>query len=171
MALEVDSGEAAKADEGVVATASTGDGMEAMVVADGNCLRATVAERVVGGVRKPNKDGTHTTCFKESVANVVQPPSLVPQDDKYKVLGFDLEYSGAHDGHDHMVLVAQLCMVHHVLIYHYSLAIRLFKHFDRIINSHDYRFAKVDTTNLLKVLNTSGLAFQKLINIQGQYRV
>ncbi|KAE8807836.1 hypothetical protein D1007_15777 [Hordeum vulgare] len=45
-------------------------------------------------------------------------------DDKYKVVDFDLEYTGGRAGHDQKVVVAQLCMGHYVLIYHYCLAIR-----------------------------------------------
>ena len=62
-------------------------------------------------------------------------------------------------------------MRHHVLVYHYCLATWLCKRFARFVNNPDYRFATVDTTNDLKVLKTSGLSCQKLVNIQGQYRV
>ncbi|KAE8801423.1 hypothetical protein D1007_22944 [Hordeum vulgare] len=39
------------------------------------------------------------------------------------------------------------------------------------VNIPDYRFTTVDTTNDLKVLKTSGFSYQKLVNIQGEYRV
>jgi hypothetical protein len=58
-----------------------------------------------------------------------------------------------------------------VLVYHYCLATRPCERFTRFVNNPDYRFAMVDTTNDLKVLKTSGLSCQKLVNIQGQYRV
>ncbi|KAE8816200.1 hypothetical protein D1007_06323 [Hordeum vulgare] len=91
---------------------------------------------------------------------------LLAEDDKYKVVGFDLKYTNDRVMYDHKVVVAQLCVHHHVLAYHYCLAIRPWKHFVRFVNSPDYRFTTVDTTNDLKVLKTSGLSCQKLVNIQ-----
>ncbi|KAE8785713.1 hypothetical protein D1007_40512 [Hordeum vulgare] len=44
---------------------------------------------------------------------------LLAEEDKYKVVGFDLEYTGGRVGHDQMVVVASLCVRHHVLVYHY----------------------------------------------------
>ena len=38
--------------------------------------------------------------------------------EKYKVVGFDLEYTHAHVGSRPKVVVAQMCVRHHVLIYH-----------------------------------------------------
>ena len=96
---------------------------------------------------------------------------LLAEDDKYKVVGFDLEYTGGHVRHDQKVAIAQLCVRHHVLVYHYCLATSPCEHFARFVNSPDYRFATVDTANDLKVLKTLGLSCQKLVNIQGQYRV
>ena len=96
---------------------------------------------------------------------------LLAEDDKYKVVGFDLEYTGGRAGHDQKVVVGQLCVRQHVLVYHYCLATRPCEHFARFVNNPDYRFATMDTTNDLKVLKTSGLSCQKLVNIQGQYRV
>ncbi|KAE8774385.1 hypothetical protein D1007_53217 [Hordeum vulgare] len=43
--------------------------------------------------------------------------------------------------------------------------------FTRFANSPDYRFATVDTTNNPKVLKTSGLACQKLVDICGHYKI
>ncbi|KAE8815258.1 hypothetical protein D1007_07390 [Hordeum vulgare] len=93
------------------------------------------------------------------------------EDDKYKVVNFDLEYISGCSSHDHMVAVAQLCALHHMLVYHYCVDTKPCKRFARFVNSPDYRFATVDTTNNLKVLKTSGLSCQKLVNIQCQYRV
>ncbi|KAE8817017.1 hypothetical protein D1007_05210 [Hordeum vulgare] len=45
-------------------------------------------------------------------------------DDKYKVVIFNLEYTGGRARYDKKVIVAQLCMRHHILIYHYFLATR-----------------------------------------------
>ena len=43
--------------------------------------------------------------------------------------------------------------------------------FSGFINNSDYIFAMVGTTNDVKVLKTLGFACQKLVDIQGQYRV
>ena len=62
-------------------------------------------------------------------------------------------------------------MRHDVLVYHYHLATRPCEHFARFINSSDYSFAAVDTTNDLKVLKVSGLKCPNLVNIQRDYKV
>ncbi|KAE8805327.1 hypothetical protein D1007_18563 [Hordeum vulgare] len=62
-------------------------------------------------------------------------------------------------------------MHHHVLIYHHCLATRPCERFVKLVNNSDYRFAPVDTTNDLKVLKPLRLACEKLVNIQGMYRV
>ena len=49
---------------------------------------------------------------------------LLLADDKYKVVGFDLEYTRARAGSRPKVAVAQMCVRHHVLIYQYYLATR-----------------------------------------------
>ncbi|KAE8799883.1 hypothetical protein D1007_24763 [Hordeum vulgare] len=69
---------------------------------------------------------------------------LLAGDEKYKVVGFDLTYTGGRVGHDQKVVITQF---------------------------PDYRFATVDTTNNRKVLKTSGLAFQKLVDIRGHYKL
>ena len=43
-----------------------------------------------------------------------------------------------------------MCVRHDVLVYHYHLATRLCEHFSKFINSSDYSFATVDTTNDLR---------------------
>ncbi|KAE8766651.1 Serine/threonine-protein kinase [Hordeum vulgare] len=45
------------------------------------------------------------------------------------------------------------------------------KCFTGLINSTDYRFATVDTTNDLEVLKTLGLVRQKLVHIHNHYKV
>ena len=92
-------------------------------------------------------------------------------EDKYQVVGFDLEYTIGHAGHDQKVVVAHLCMRHDVLVYHYHLATRPCKRFPTFINSSDYKFAAVDTTNDLKALKVSGLKCPNLVNIQDHYKV
>ena len=42
--------------------------------------------------------------------------------DKYKVVGIDLQYTTDRPGIDQKVVIAQLCVCHHVLIYHYCMA-------------------------------------------------
>src|SRR5215216_6747520 len=79
-------------------------------------------------------------------------------EDRYQVVGFDLEYTIGRAGHDQKIVVAQLCMQHDVLVYHYHLATRPCDRFSRFINSSDYSFATVDTTNNLKALKVSSHA-------------
>ena len=92
-------------------------------------------------------------------------------EDEYQVVGFDLEYIIGRAGHDEKVVVAQLCVQHDVLVYHYHLATRPCERFSRFINSSDYSFATVDTTNDLKALKVSGLKCPNLVNIQDHYKV
>ncbi|KAE8774885.1 hypothetical protein D1007_52674 [Hordeum vulgare] len=68
---------------------------------------------------------------------------VLAEDDKYKVTGFDLEYTNDRTEHDQMIAAAQLCMRHHVLVYHYCLATRPCGSFARFVNSLDHRFAIV----------------------------
>ncbi|KAE8811293.1 hypothetical protein D1007_11653 [Hordeum vulgare] len=96
---------------------------------------------------------------------------LLPKEDKYKKVSFDLAYTGGRAGHDQHVAFAQLCMRYHVLLYHYFVAIVPCERFTRFVNSPDYRFAMVDTTNDRKVLKTSGLAHEKLFDIHDHYKI
>ena len=86
-------------------------------------------------------------------------------EDNYQVVGFDLEYTIDHAGHDQKVVLAQLCVRHDVLVYHYHLATRPCKRFSSFIKSSYYKFAAVDTTNDLKALKVSGLKCPNLVNI------
>ncbi|KAE8819503.1 hypothetical protein D1007_02737 [Hordeum vulgare] len=117
-------------------------------------------------VRKTDMSVVYTNdpVVVDSSINMLE--QLLAEDDKYKVVGFDLEYTDGCVGHDHMVVVAHLCVRHHVLVYHYWLATRPCKCFVMFGNNPDYRFATMDTTNDLKVLKTSCLSCQKLVNIQ-----
>ena len=92
-----------------------------------------------------------------SVESSIQTMEQFLAEDKYRVVGFYLEYTIGHAGHDQKVAAAQLCMRHDVLVYHYHLATRPCKRFSRFFNSSDYNFAKVDTTNDLKALKVSDL--------------
>ena len=85
--------------------------------------------------------------------------------EKYKVVGFDLEYTCAHVGSRPKVAIAQMCVRHHVLVYHYYLATRSCEHFDRFVNSPHYMFATVDITNDVNVLKNSGIACQNIVDI------
>ncbi|KAE8769255.1 hypothetical protein D1007_59199 [Hordeum vulgare] len=96
---------------------------------------------------------------------------LLVVDAKYKVVSFDLAYTGGHAGHDRKVVVAKLCMRHHILLYHYFLATMPCESFTKFVNSPVYRYAMVHTTNDSNVLMTSGLSSQKLVDINGHYRV
>ena len=87
------------------------------------------------------------------------------------MVGFNLEYTIGRAGHDQKVAVAQLCVRHDVPVYHYHLATRPCERFSRFINSSDYNFATVDTTNDLKALKVSGLKCLNLFNIQHHYKV
>ena len=91
--------------------------------------------------------------------------------DKYKVVGIDLQYTAGRPGIDQKVVVAQLCVRHDVLVYHYHLAARPCERFSRFINSSDYSFAAGDATNDLKALKVSGLTCQNLVNIHDHYKV
>ena len=62
-------------------------------------------------------------------------------------------------------------MRHHVLTYHYCLATRPCEHFARFVNRPHYMFATVDITNDVKALENSGIAYQNLVDIQGQYKI
>ncbi|KAE8793137.1 hypothetical protein D1007_32238 [Hordeum vulgare] len=65
---------------------------------------------------------------------------LLAHDDRYTVLGFDLAYTSGRAGHDQKVVIAEL-----------------------FVNSPDYRFATVDTTNIPDC--------QKLVGIRGHYKI
>ena len=91
--------------------------------------------------------------------------------DKYKVVGIDLQYTASRPGIDRKVAVARLCVRHHVLIYHYCMATESCDRFSRFINSSDYSFATMDTTNDLKALKVSDLKCPNLVNIRGQYKI
>ncbi|KAE8775091.1 hypothetical protein D1007_52411 [Hordeum vulgare] len=90
-------------------------------------------------------------------------------EDKYKVISFDLKYNDGRTGYDQMLVVAHLCVCHHVVAYLYCMSTRTCKHFIAFFNSLSYIFSMMDTTNDVKVVKTSGLTYQNLVNIQGQY--
>ncbi|KAE8772438.1 Serine/threonine-protein kinase [Hordeum vulgare] len=96
---------------------------------------------------------------------------LLAEDDKYKVVGFDVPYTGRHAGHDQKIVVAQLCVHHHVLLYHDCLATVPCDRFTMFVNNPNYRFATVDTTNDRNVLKILGLACQKLVDIHDHYKI
>ena len=83
----------------------------------------------------------------------------------------DSEYTIGRARHDQKVAVAQLCMRHDILVYHYHLTTRPCERFSRLINSSDYSFATVDTTNDLKALKVSGLKWLNPVNIQRHCKV
>ena len=81
--------------------------------------------------------------------------------DKYKAVGIDLQYIAGRPRIDHKVAVAHLCMRHHVLIYHYSMATEPCGRFNRFVNSTDCKFAMVETTDDVKALSVTGLGLQE----------
>ena len=70
-----------------------------------------------------------------SVESSIQTMEQFLAEDKYQVVGFDLEYTMGRAGHDQKVAVTQLCMRHDVLVYHYHLATTPCERFSRFINS------------------------------------
>ena len=100
-----------------------------------------------------------------SVESSIQTMEQFLAEDKYRVVGFDLEYTIGRAGHDQKVTVAQLCVRHDVLVYHFHLATRPCERVSRFIKSSDYSFSMVDTTNDLKALKVSGLKCQNLVNV------
>src|SRR3989337_583907 len=96
---------------------------------------------------------------------------LLLAEEKYKVVGFDLEYTHARAGSRPKDVVAQMCVRNHILVYHYCLATRPCERFARFVNNPHYMFAMVDITNDVKVLKNSSIACQNLVNIQGQYKI
>ena len=96
---------------------------------------------------------------------------LLLAEEKYKVVGFNLEYTRARARSRPKVDVAQMCVRHHVLVYHYCLAPRPCECFARFVNNPHYMFATVDITNDVKVLKNLGIACQNLVDIQGQYMI
>ena len=59
------------------------------------------------------------------------------------MVGIDLQYIADRPNIDQKVVVAQLCVRHHVLIYHYCMATEPCDRFNRFVNSTDYKFAMV----------------------------
>ena len=64
-----------------------------------------------------------------------------------------------------------MCVRHHVLIYLYCMAIEPCVRFARFVNNTDYKFATVETTDDVKALRVTGLAYKNLIEIREHYRV
>ena len=62
-------------------------------------------------------------------------------------------------------------MGHHVLIYHYCMAIEPCDRFNRFVNNIDYKFSMVETTDNVKALTVTGLACKNLVEIREHYRV
>ena len=106
-----------------------------------------------------------------SVESSIQTMEQFLAEDKYQVVGFDLEYTIGRAGHDQKVVVAQLCVCHHVLIYHYCMATEPCDRFNRFVNSTDYKFATEDTKDDVKALSVTGLACKNLVEIHDHYRV
>ena len=91
--------------------------------------------------------------------------------DKYKVVDIDLQYTVGCPNIDQKVVVAQLCVRHHVLIYHYCMTREPCDHFNRFVNNTDYKFSMVETTDDVKAFRVTGLACKNLVKIREHYRV
>ena len=91
--------------------------------------------------------------------------------DKYKVVDIDLQYTASCPGIDQKVAIAQLCVCHHVLIYHYRMTTEPCDRFNRFVNSTDYKFATVETMGDVNALSVTGLACKNLVEIHDHYRV
>ncbi|KAE8787951.1 Serine/threonine-protein kinase [Hordeum vulgare] len=117
--------------------------------------------------------GLLVVCTNEPVLveRSIQTMEELLAEDKYQVVGFDLEFTSGRVGQDQKVAVAQLCVRHDVLIYHSHPARRSCECFSTFINSPNYSFTMVDTTNDLKALDVSGLTCQNIFNICDHYKV
>ncbi|KAE8821368.1 hypothetical protein D1007_00505 [Hordeum vulgare] len=87
---------------------------------------------------------TNNPVWVEHSIHIVE---LLLAEEKYKVVGFDLEYTCARSGSRPKIVVAQMCMHNHVLAYNYYLATRPCEHF------------------------SSSIACQNLVDNQGQYKI
>ncbi|KAE8799931.1 hypothetical protein D1007_24628 [Hordeum vulgare] len=105
------------------------------------------------------------------VESSIQTMEQLLADDKYQMVGFDREFTSGRAGQDQKVVVAQLCVRHGILVYHYHVVTRLCERFARFIYNPDYRFAMGDTTNDPKALDVSGLTCQDLVNMHDHYKV
>ena len=64
-----------------------------------------------------------------------------------------------------------MCVHHHVLIYHYCMAREPCDRFNRFVNSIDYKFAMVETTDDVNAPSVMGLANKNLVEICDHYSV
>ncbi|KAE8778498.1 hypothetical protein D1007_48595 [Hordeum vulgare] len=74
---------------------------------------------------------------ENSINTMVQ---LLADDDMYKVVGFNLEYTDGPVRYDRKVVVSQLCVCHHTLVYHYCVSTMPCGHFATFVNRPNYRF-------------------------------
>ena len=98
---------------------------------------------------------TNDTVWVEHSIHIME---LLLAVEKYKVVGFNLEYTRAHAGSRPKVVVTQMCMRNHVLVYHYCMVTRPCECFARFVNNPHYMFATVDITNDVKAIENSGIA-------------
>ena len=87
------------------------------------------------------------------------------------MVGIDLQYTASLPGKDQKIAISQLCVRHHVLIYHYCMATEPCVRFIRFVDSTDYKFAMVEITDNVKALRVMGLACKNLVEIRDHYRV
>ena len=96
---------------------------------------------------------TNDTVWVEHSIHIME---LLLAEEKYKVVRFNLEHTRARAGSRPKVAVTQMCVRHHVLVYHYCLATRPCERFARFVNIPHYMFSTVDITNDVKALENSG---------------
>jgi hypothetical protein len=106
---------------------------------------------VVQQFNTPHVVDTHVRDMVLSVVYTNEPVSVeryindmeqLLAEDTYKVVSFDLVFTGGRAGYDQKVAVAQLCVRDQVLVYHYRGATMPCERFAWFINSPDYRFAR-----------------------------
>ncbi|KAE8798885.1 hypothetical protein D1007_25854 [Hordeum vulgare] len=77
----------------------------------------TIIVKVDTHIRKTNLSVVYTNDPVVVGSSINTLEQLLAEDDNYKVVGFNLDYTGGRAGHDEIVAVAQLFMHHHVLVY------------------------------------------------------
>ncbi|KAE8803614.1 hypothetical protein D1007_20455 [Hordeum vulgare] len=84
----------------------------------------TIIVKVNTHIRKtdPSVVYTNDPVVLENTINAMK--QLLVDDDQYKVVGFDLEYTSGRVEYDQKLAVTQSCVRHYVIVYHYCLSTR-----------------------------------------------
>ncbi|KAE8803670.1 hypothetical protein D1007_20442 [Hordeum vulgare] len=78
---------------------------------------------------------TNDTFMVENSINTMG--QLFAEGDKYKVVGFDHEYTVSRARYDQNIVVAQLSVCHHFLVYHYCMDTTACECFSELVNNPD----------------------------------